>query len=47
MLCYTQWRRQEFLLGGGKKCRGLGRGPKKFFFDDALYFGYQRDQRPL
>ena len=31
---------------GGKKCWGLGRSPRKFFFDHALCFGYKRDQRP-
>ena len=30
---------------GGKYCRGLGRSPRKSFFDHALYFGYKRDQR--
>ena len=38
-----QWSRQEFLLGGNK-CQGLGRNPRKFLFDHALYFGYKRNQ---
>ena len=39
---------RNFHWGGQKMLgRGLGRSPRKFLFDHALYFGYKRDQRLL